>query len=86
VGLCLQKKASSGSVKRIETASQKVSETSADSFDIRQFFTAPQTGDIAVLSEEQYSYDLDADERFMAQSHRMPVHSCERICNSRFQL
>jgi hypothetical protein len=86
VGLCLQKKASSGSVKRIETVSQKVSETSADSFDIRQFFTAPQTGDIAVLSKEQYSYDLDADERFMAQSHRMPVHSCERICNSRFQL
>ena len=86
VGLCTQEKASPGSIECFETASQLLSGRSADSFDTGQFFTASQVEGIAVLPEAQHSYDLDADQCFMAESYRMSVYTCEGICYSRNQL
>ena len=86
VGLCTQEKTSSGSIECIETSSQQVSERAADSFDTGQFFAAPQVEGIEVLPQEQHSYDLDADQCFMAESYRMSVYTCEGICYSRYQL
>jgi len=65
---------------------EEVSEKSANSFDPGQFLAAPQTESNAFLPAEQYSYDLDTDERVMAQSDRMPVYACEGVCDSRNQL
>ena len=76
----------SGSARYVEAASQTVSNASADTFDSGQFFTAPQAEGFGVLLSEQYSHDLDADQRFMAQSYRMSVYARQGICDSWNQL
>lgn len=86
MGLCSFSQKTSGSAWCIEAVKKKVSEESADSFNSGQFLAAPQAGGVAVLPEEQHSYDMDTDQCFMAESHRMPVYSCEGICNSRLEL
>ena len=65
---------------------EEVFEESANSFDSGQFLAAPQAESVEVLPAEQYSYDLDADQCFMAESYRMSVYACEGIRNSRNQL
>jgi len=86
VGLCPFSQKTSGSPGSVEAFKEKVSEKSAHSFDPRQFLAAPQIEGTEVLPTEQYSYDLDTDQCFMAQSYRMPVYSCEGICDSWNQL
>jgi len=86
VGLCPSSQKTSGSLRSIKVFKEKVSEKSACSSVIRQLLAAPQGEGIAVLSKEQYSLDMDADECFMAQSYRMPVYLRERICDSWNQL
>ncbi len=82
VGLCSSSQKTSGSPGSTEAFKEKVSEKTTHSFDLGQFLAAPQTEGAEILPTEQYSYDLDTDQCFMAQSHRMPVYSCERICDS----
>lgn len=86
VGLCSFSQETSGSPGSVEAFKEKVSEKSAYSFDPGQFLAASQIEGAEVLPTEQYSYDLDTDQCFMAQSYRMPVYSCERICDSWNQL
>ena len=86
VGLCSCSQKTSGSPGSVEVFKEKVSEKSTHSFDPGQFLAAPQTEGAEVLPTEQYSYDLDTDQCFMAQSYRMPVYSCEGICDSWNQL
>ena len=82
VGLCSQEKASSGNIECFEAASQQVSGKATDSFNSGQFLSASQTKGVEVLSTEQYSHDMDADQRIMAESYRVPVYSCKGICHS----
>jgi len=86
VGLCPSSQKASRSLGSIEVFEEKVSEKSTHSFDTGQFLAAPQTEGAEVLPTEQYSYDMDTDECFMAQSYRMPVYSCEGIRDSWNQL
>ena len=86
VGLCSLPQKTSGSPGSVEAFKEKVSEKPTRSFDTGQFLAAPQTEGAEVLPPEQYSYDMDSDQCFMAQSYRMPVYSCERICDSWNQL
>jgi len=58
----------------------------ANSSDIGQFLAAPQGRCEAVLPKEQCAFDLDADERVVAQSDRMPVYAGEGICVSQLRL
>jgi len=83
VGICSTSQTASGIPRRIEALEKKVPEASKDSFDPRQLLTAPQRQGSRLLSQEQYSLDLDADQRVMAQSYRMSVYSCKRIRDSR---
>jgi len=76
VGLCSLLQKTSGNPGDIEAFKEKVSEKSTHPLDTGQFFAAPQTESIEVLPAEQYSYGLDADQRFMAQPYRVPVYSC----------
>jgi hypothetical protein len=76
----------SGSARCVEAASRTVSHASADTFDSGQFLAAPQAEGVGVLPSEQYSHDLDTDQCIMAESYRMSVHTCERICDSWNQL
>jgi len=86
VGLCSSSQTTPGSPGNVEAFKEEVSEKSTHSFDLGQFLAAPQTKGSEVLPTEQYSHDLDTDQCFMAQSYRMPVYSCEGICNSWDQL
>lgn len=76
VGLCSFSQTASGISGSIETFTQEVSERAANTSDFGQLLTAPQGESAAVLLQEQYSFNLDADERFMAKSYRVPVYSC----------
>jgi len=82
LGVYPQPKTTPGNAGRLETSSQKVSCLSANPSDTGQLFAAPQGCCEAVLPEEQCAFDLDADERFMAQSDRVSVYAGERICFS----
>jgi hypothetical protein len=86
VGLCSFSQATPGGPGSVEAFKKKISEKSTHSFDIGQFLATPQTKGSEVLPTEQYSYDLDTDQCFMAQSYRMPVYSREGIRNSWNQL
>lgn len=83
LGLCSTPQEASGITGAIEAVEKQVSERSTHPFDPGQLWPAPQTESTAVLSAEQYSYDLDTDQCFMAESYRMSVYSCEGICYSR---
>jgi hypothetical protein len=82
VGLCPSTQTTSGSIGSIKAFTEKVSKKSAYPSDIGQLFAAPQGKGVAVLSKEQYSFDLDADQCIMAQSYRMSVYPCKGIRNS----
>jgi len=82
VGLCSSSQKTSGSSGSAEVFKEKISEKSSHSFDFGQFLAASQTEGAEILPTEQYSYGLDSDQCFMAQSYRMPVYSCEGICDS----
>jgi hypothetical protein len=82
VGLCSYSQKTSGDPGSVEAFKEKVSEKSTHSFDLGQFLAAPQTEGSEVLPTEQYSHDLDTDQCIMAQSYRMPIYSCEGICDS----
>lgn len=83
MGLYAAPQATSGIRRSVETFKEEVSGISANSPDSGQFLAAPQSQGLAVLPREQYSFDLDADQCIMAQSYRMSIYACERICNSR---
>jgi len=68
VGIHPRTKTASRDAWCLETSSQKVSRLSANPSDTGQLFAAPQGRRETVLPEEQCPYDLDADERVMAQS------------------
>ncbi len=70
----------------VEVFEEEVSGKSANPFNIGQLFTTPQVEGNDILPAEQYPYALDADQCFMAEPYRMPVYSCEGICDSRNQL
>lgn len=86
VGLCSCSQKTSGDPGSVEVFKEKVSEKSTHSFDSGQLLTASQAKSAALLSQRQYPLDLDADQCIMAQSYRMPVYSCEGICDSWNQL
>ena len=86
VGLCSSPQKTSGGPGSVEAFKEKVFEKSMHSFDPGQFLAASQVKGEAFLPTEQYSYDLDTDQCFMAQSYRMPVYSCEGICHAWNQL
>jgi len=86
MGLCSSSQKASGVFGNVEVFEEKVSGKSANPFDIGQLFATPQAEGAEVLPTEQHSYDMDADKCFMAESYRMPVYSCEGICDSRNQL
>jgi hypothetical protein len=86
VGLCSAPQTASGIPGSIETVKEEVSEKSAYSSDLGQLLAAPQRKDTAVLPQEQYPFDLDADQCFMAQSYRMSVYPCQGIRYSWNQL
>jgi len=65
---------------------EDVSEETTNSFDTGQLLTAPQSKSAEVLPSEQYSSDLDTDQRIMAQSYRMSVYTCKGIRYSWHQL
>jgi len=67
-------------------SAEEISEKSANPFDIGQLLTAPQSKSAEVLSPEQYSSDMDADQCIMAQSYRMSVYTCKGIRYSWHQL
>jgi hypothetical protein len=79
VGLCSSSQRTPGGLGGVAVFKEEVSEKTTHSFDIGQYFAAPQTEGSEVLPTEQYSYDLDTDQCFMAQSYRMSVYSCEGI-------
>jgi hypothetical protein len=70
----------------IEAIESKISEAAEDSFDPGQSLPTPQMKDNPVLSEEQYSFNLDADQCLMTQPHRISVYPCQRIHDLRNQL
>jgi hypothetical protein len=82
VGLCSSTQTASGSTGSIEIFTEKVSKKETYPSDIGQIFAAPQAKGVAVLSQEQYSFDLDGDQCIMAQSYRMSVYPCKGIRNS----
>ena len=82
VGIYPQPKTTSGNAWGFEASSQKLSCMSAYSSDTGQLLAAPQGCRETVLPAEQYSFDLDADERVMAQSDRMSVYAGEGVCLS----
>lgn len=86
LGIYSQPKTTPGNAGRLETSSQKVSHLAANSPDTGQLFAAPQGRCEAVLPKEQCAFDLDADERVVAQSDRMPVYTGEGICVSQLRL
>jgi hypothetical protein len=86
VGLCSASQATSGISGDIETVKKEVFERSTNSLDPGQLFATPQGKGTAVLPEEQYSFDLDADQCIMAQSYRMSVYPCQGIRDSWNQL
>lgn len=82
VGLYSTSQKASGNPWSIETFAKQVSGKSKNSFDSGQLLAASQTESASILPTKQHSFDLDADERFMAQSNRMSIYSCEGICAS----
>jgi len=86
LGIYPQPKTTSRDAGCIETSSQKVSCSAANPSDTGQLFAAPQGRCEAVLPEEQCAFDVDADERVVAQSDRMPVYASEGICFSQLRL
>jgi len=86
VGLCSSSQKASGVFGNVEVFEEEVSGQPADTFDSGQLLTAPQAEGAEVLPTEQHSYDMDTDQCFMAESYRMPVYSCEGICDSRNRL
>lgn len=86
VGLYSTSQAASGISRSNEVVKEEISEISADSPDSGQLLATPQGKGVTVLSEEQYSFDMDADQCIMAQSYRMSVYPRQGICGSRSQL
>jgi hypothetical protein len=82
MGLHAAPQAASGVSGSLEAFAEKVSPRAANSPDSGQLLAAPQRESAAVLPHKQYSFDLDADQCIMAQSYRMSVHPCQRICDS----
>jgi hypothetical protein len=69
MGLCSATQKASGIFSSIKMLTEDVSEETANPFDIGQLFSAPESKSAEVLSSEQYSSDLDTDQRIMAQSY-----------------
>ena len=86
VGLYATPQTASGVSGSLEVFAEEVSQRLAHSPDFGQLLPAPQRESAAVLSQEQYSFDLDADQRIMAQSYRVSVHPCQGIRHSWNQL
>jgi len=79
VGLYATPQTASGVLGHIEVLTEEVSPGAAYSPDSGQLLAAPQREGLAILSQKQYSLDLDADQRVMAQSYRMSVYPCQGI-------
>jgi hypothetical protein len=86
VGLYAASQTASGIPGCIEAFTEEVSQRATHSSDFGQLFAAPQRESAAVLQQEQYSFDLDANQCIMAQSYRMSVHPCQGIRHSWNQL
>jgi hypothetical protein len=76
VGIYPLSQTTSGISGSIEAFTKEVSERAANTSDFGQFLAASQGESAAVLPQKQYSFNLDANKRFMAKSYRVSVHSC----------
>lgn len=86
MGLHAASQTTSGVPGSIEVSTKEVSQRAANSSDSGQLLATPQGESAAVLPRKQYSFDLDADQRIMAQSYRVSVHPCQGIRHSWNQL
>ena len=86
VGLHAASKTASGVSGSLEVVKEEVSQRAANSSDLGQLLATPQGESTAVLPHKQYSFDLDANQRIMAQSYRVSIHPCQGIRHSWNQL
>jgi hypothetical protein len=86
LGLFKEAQTSSGGSGSIAVVTEALPDGQAYSSDSGQLFAAPERPGKVVLSREQYSSNLDANECLMAESDRKSFHSGQGIRYPELQL